>query len=1201
MFENKYILGLDIGISSVGWGLLQLNDNDEPYRIIDVGSRIFPPGEVEKTGDSRAKERREKRGARRITRRREFRVDRIRYLLFKNGILHADISNNQQVSEVNETLTESFDNMINNYYKKNHTTPYKLKTEALDRKLNNDELSIILVHYAKKRGYKSNRESKTENDNGKVLSAIKENSDLMHQKKYRTISEMYIKDEKFAAKIKNSVGDYKVSVTREMYLNEINKVLDSQIKFGIINENFKQEYLEIWQSQRNYSKGPGGDSPYGGDLIEKMVGKCNFDGNPRAPKLAPSSEIFVSLTRLVNLRYKVNNNEYQKLTSEEISKIIEKAKEKNKLTYKDIANTLNQENIKFKDLQLTKKEYSNVLLDLKKELNFSKEEKIDINSLNDEYKEKYNSIYSKKLLSKVIIELKGYHQLRETITKCFDKETWNQEKENIEFLDELALFCTNYKLNEDIIDRINKSIIIDKKYADEKFVDELPNFKDHLMLSTEIIRELNPIMIKARRYDEAMIELGYNFSDLTSSKDKKDLLVPINRNNNITNQRVIRSMTQARKVINAVIKKYGRPKMINIETARELAKSRAERNEITKSQDENKIKNVERKKQLVELGFFPNIEQVNSTDLLKFKLWEEQKEMCAYSLEKITLEDIYVKNNVQIDHILPYSRTFNDNYLNKTLVLTKANQDKGNKTPYEWFGKTNHWEEFESYINSLNINQKKKDNYLLKNLDFDTEREMRTQNLNDTKYISKELASLIKTYLNVEKVNVYAGAITAKLRGKWGFNRLTHSYISDNYILPEKMKKEINKDRDNHLHHAMDALIIASITPSLEQKVSLYEMFDRYIENLTKEKISNGLIEEKNAEYINHETGEIISTNLKDYLKEQYNLNNIYFNKRNMARLEFPLPYEDFKEEAMIRVYEQNLETMKWKLESLRKYTKDELKKIHPITPSISKVKISGAMHAETYYGIKEINDKIYKTSRKSLNKIKLKDLKDYPDKEGGSKDIYNAIKEWLGTFDNGEDALKAHNGVYPTNPNDKENKPIKKIKVYEEYNNTGHMINKSNVDKGDIYRIDVLKSKKENDDKLYFAAYDIYDICKINALKSKKSQDSRFIVKLEFAQGKNNIITTYEDVLENYNLIQILNKNDLVKIILKDNRYAIGYIVGFTGGKLKIKSVLGDGYDLIGENKIFKNIISAYEITVTTIKTIEKLSISILGEIHGL
>lgn len=115
---------------------------------------------------------------------------------------------------------------------------------------------------------------------------------------------------------------------------------------------------------------------------------------------------------------------------------------------------------------------------------------------------------------------------------------------------------------------------------------------------------------------------------------------------------------------------------------------------------------------------------------------------------------------------------------------------------------------------------------------------MRNQNLNDTKYISRELASLIKAHLNVPKVNVYPGAITAKLRARWGFNRLTHSYISKTYIMPDDMKTDINKDRDNHLHHAMDALVIASITKSLEQKVTLYEKFSRYIDGIAKNKLN---------------------------------------------------------------------------------------------------------------------------------------------------------------------------------------------------------------------------------------------------------------------------------------------------------------------------------------------------------------------------
>ena len=1220
--KKNYILGLDIGISSVGWGLLELDENNNPYKIIDVGSRIFTPGEVEKTGDSRAKERREKRGARRVSRRREFRLDRVKNLLYENGYLKGNINSNI-VSEKNEELSIIFDNMINNYYKSKDTNPYKLKVEALDRKLTNDELSIVLVHYAKKRGYKSNREEASDKDSGKVLSAIKENEKIMNENNYRTISEMYIKDEKFKNKIKNSPGDYKISVTNEMYLEEINMVLDSQISFGLIDKSFKNKYLEIYNSRRHYSEGPGyyyeydetGNrivkrSPYGGNLIEKMTGKCKFDGNPRAPKRAPSSELYVSLTKLVNLKYKKENSEYTRLTNKEIKEIIEKAKTKKIITYKDLAKELDG-NIEFKDLSLSKNEYGKVIEELKKKLNVKKETKILISELSEEDKELYNKLYNDKLLSKTLIELKGYHILKDSIIKAYSNDIWEKFKDNIELLDELALYCTNYKVNEDILNKIKESKNIDSKFEDIHFVELLPNFKDHLMLSTELIRKLIPIMLEGNTYDKSMEVLGYNHSDINGAKEKKDLLVPICVDDNIRNQRVIRALTQTRKVINSIIKKYGMPKIINIETARELTKEKQERIEITKNNIEKQAENERIKQHLVELGLFVSTDRISSTDLLKYKLWKEQNEFCGYSMKKISIEDLFGNNIVQIDHILPYSRTYNDNYLNKTLVYTKENQEKGNRTPYEWFGKTDKWDEYEAYINSLTISQKKKDNYLLKKLDFDTEREMRNQNLNDTKYISRKLSSLIKAYLNVEKVNMYPGAITAKLRARWGFNRLTHSYISKTYMLPEDMKKDINKDRDNHLHHAMDALVIASITPSLQQKITLYEKFSRYIDGLTKNQLNN--LNYENAkeilgEYYDDITGEVKDIDVKDYIKKQLEEEHIYYNKHNISRLEFPLPYENFDKEAKLRVYEQDLDTLKWNLKLYNTYTQKDIDNVHTLIPSIAKSKVSGKMHEETYYGIKEMgkddDKKVYKTLRTPIEKVKRKDLENIPDRLGGSKDIYETLVEWFGDYESGEEVLKANGNKYPVSKNDKEHKEIKKIKLYSEYKNTGHMINKSNVEKGGIYKIDIFKSKDEEDDKLYFAAYDILEIKKINTLRKNNIIDNNFNIKLDYGQGKNNKIVPYTDIVNNYNLYCTLNKNDLIKITTREGKESVAYVVGCSSGMLEVKSKLGDGYDIIvndyNENNIFSKQRDRYTITISTIKEIEKLSISVLGEISG-
>lgn len=285
-------------------------------------------------------------------------------------------------------------------------------------------------------------------------------------------------------------------------------------------------------------------------------------------------------------------------------------------------------------------------------------------------------------------------------------------------------------------------------------------------------------------------------------------------------------------------------------------------------------------------------------------------------------------------------------------------------------------------------------------------------------------------------------------------------------------------------------------------------------------------------------------------------------------------------------------------------YTNEELEKVHTLTPSLAKPKISGAMHKDTYYGMKtiETNDEkvTYKTLRTPIEKVKRKDLDNMPDRENGSKDIFNALVEWFGDCENGAEALKKHDGKYPINPNDKEQKAIKRIKVYSEFNNTGHTLNNANVEKGGIYRIDIFKSNNESDNKLYFAAYDVFEIEKIKEYQNKNNSSKEFTIKLEYGQGKNNKILPYSEVLNSYNLYMSLYKNDLIKVITTDGRESIAYVTGFTNGQLEVKSKIGDCYDIVGKDNIFSKINSRYKITVSTISSIQKLSINILGEISG-
>lgn len=1222
--KEKYILGLDVGIASCGWSLVSLDEQDAPTRIIDLGVCIFDPGE-DSQGQSLNLERREKRCARRVLRRRKHRVDRIRRLLYDYKFLDA-ISTDYQI------LKEAFSRRVELYYKEHVTNPFLLKVKALDEPLTSDELMIILVHYAKYRGYLSNRkveEDSAPKEDRKVLSQIHENESRLQV--YRSVSEMFVKDPYFADRIHNDSNSYKMSVTRQMYQKEIETVLDRQVEFGVIPTDFKDKYLEIWSSQRHYAEGPGyyitknedGQkikvrSPYGGNLIERMIGTCQFDGLPRAPKNAPSVELFRVVQSLVNFRYKEEDDdkEYQSLTREEIDLVIRTLQEQEKITYKKLNQLLKKNIIEIKNGSATKKEFINALKKFQeKDWNGDPKEPIKIAQLSEEDKKQFNKRLNDEVMGRCFVSMPTYSVLRKKFLG-FGMEEWMLIRSNFEMLDEIIQILTSYKTDSDIRDRVKNSKVINERYLDT--ILELPNFTGHIHLSLDLVRRLIPPMILLGGYDKAMEELGYNFSDLVSVKEKQELLpsIPIR---DIRNQRVIRSLAQTRKVINAAIKSYGLPKRVHVEVASELAKSMDERRRIERNQMNHREDNLKTKQLLVTTfpQYFHSLDDVKPFDLQKYRLWQEQGEFCPYSLEKITIEELFSDNQVQVDHILPYSRTYNDNYYNKTLVKTRANQEKGDRTPYEWMQVTERWNRFVNFIESCStIPLQKKSNYLYKNLDAEKESEWKNQNLNDTKYIARYLVQFIKGYLNVDTVLPVKGAVTDRLKSRWGLTHVTHSLEQEGYYLPKE--ESAKKNRDNHLHHILDACIVAVTTPSLIKRVTEYEKLKRYLNSTLVQKDIDKVYD--TVTYYNKTTGEVITEHdfngnvnteeLNEYLLEELKNHSIVRGKKRYC-IYYPTPYKDFKREVLLRVFEQNPIILQRDLKTLDNYFDVPTGDIFPIIPVLVKSKMGGALHKETYYGIREYQDgdqtiKI-ETERVAVNssRLKLSLLEKMIDRDGGARSNYETLVSWLGNYESGAEAYQKQG--YPVNPKSKQ--PIKRV-VLERgvFDNKGYLLNdKCKVDIDAVQKVLIFTSKDPDDKKLYFAALDTLKVMKLKEIRKLQRSGKtgklekklkNFVLTIWWGRDKNKMTESFYQILVGYDLYLEVDKRDFIKVTLTNGNFGYCYACGFSSGKFEVTSPLGDGYDIIGTDNLFSKVLTQYTLTVSKIKDIKLINLSVLGKV---
>ena len=928
---NGLVLGLDIGIASVGVGVLKKDTGE----IIHANSRLFPAA----TADNNVV-RRGSRQARRLTRRKKHRAVRLHDLFEYYGLL-------TDFSKVSINLN-----------------PYKLRVEGMNIQLTTEELFIALKNIIKRRGI-SYLDDASE-DGGTVSSdygkAVEENRKSLSE---QTPGQIQL--ERFE-KYGQVRGDFTVVENGEKrrlinvfstsaYRKEAERILRKQQEFNNkITDDFIEDYLTILTGKRKYYHGPGNKksrTDYGryttkkdsegkyitlDNIFSVLIGKCTFYPEEyRASKASYTAQEFNLLNDLNNLTVPT---ETKKLSEEQKKTIVEYAK---------TARTLGA---------------STLLKYIAKMIGASVDQihgyRIDPNKKPEMHTfEAYRKMQSLETIR--VEELP-----RKVIDEIAHILTLNTEREGIEEAISAKLKDTfsQDQVLELVQFRKNNSSIFSKGWH---------NFSLKLMM--ELIPELYET---SEEQMTILSRLGKQKSKETSKRtkyiDEKEIT------EEIYNPVVAKSVRQAIKIINEATKQYGIFDNIVIEMARENNEEEAKKDYIKRQKA-----NLDEKNAAIEKAAFQyngkkelpdNIFHGHKELATKIRLWHQQGEKCLYTGKNIPISDlIHNQYKYEIDHILPLSLSFDDSLSNKVLVLATANQEKGQRTPFQALDSMDgawSYREFKSYVKDSKLLGNKKKDYLLTEEDIskiEVKQKFIERNLVDTRYSSRVVLNALQDFYKANKfdttISVVRGQFTSQVRRKWG----------------------LEKSRETYHHHAVDAMIIAA-----SSQLRLWK------------KQNNPLISYKAGQFVDSETGEILSLSDDEY-----------------KELVFKAPYDHFVDILRSKTFEDSI-LFSYQVDS--KYNR----KISDATIySTRKAKLDKDKSEETYVlgKIKDIYSQAgYDAFIKIYNKDKSKFLMYHKD----SQTFEKVIEEILRTYPSKE--FNDKNKEVPCNPFEKyrqENGPIRK------------------------------------------------------------------------------------------------------------------------------------------------------------------------------
>ena len=846
-----YRLALDLGSTSLGWAVLRLNANKEPIAIIKAGVRIFSDGRNPKDGSSLAVTRRAARSMRRRRDRLLKRKARMMDLLVNLGFFPKDKAARKALERLN---------------------PYALRAKGLDEALKPEEFARALFHINQRRGFKSNRKTdKGASDSGAMKKAIgmlqqtmsaypvgvdkqplpKDNKEKFDWFKWVARENPEYKDEKprtVGEFLYQRFADTSVPSEQRRVRARNNGLKSGKLEYDLYIDRamIQVEFEALWTRQAKCNPDLFHDAAYENlkdcllhqrPLKPVKPGRCTLlPDEERAPLALPSQQRFRIYQEINNLRLLGEHLLEQSLTLAQRDILAAELDRKSKLSFTQICKLLklpgstkfNLEDAKRSELKgnttcaiLAKKEHFG---DGWWQFDAARQDAIVMQLLTEE---------NEAVLVRWLQTETGMDEARaEVLANVSLPEGYGS-------LSAKALARVLPELRRDVL-TYDKAVQAagfahhsDLGFEFEHGSDEVEFVGERVIQSTG---EVKPVYaFKQLPYYGRALQRHVAFPKDNPRNDEE-------RFGKIANPTVHIGLNQVRVVVNALVKRYGRPAEVIVEVARDLKQNKEQREEAQRNQARNQQRNERlRAEAAAILQCAP--ERVRQADIQKLILWEELSSdiadrRCPYSGVPISARMV-LSDEVEIEHILPFSKTLDDSLNNKTVALRRANRVKGNRTPWDARAdfEAQGWHYDDILLRAERMPRNKCYRFAADGYEkwLRDDKDFLARALNDTRYLSRvareylslicpQCTRVIPGQICPQGTRVIPGQMTAMLRGKFGLNDI--------------LGLEGEKNRNDHRHHAVDACVIAVTDQGMLQKFAQASanarerQLDRLVENM---------------------------------------------------------------------------------------------------------------------------------------------------------------------------------------------------------------------------------------------------------------------------------------------------------------------------------------------------------------------------------